>query len=116
MVKRLADARVLPSPGLKEAPVMDRMCTQFVLTLTVKHAGRFNLRRDCTGLLSFVGRHLVWPASVLASSAPRMPSGTTSITENGTDQLSYNAARHRNTNRIDTAYSIGACEPDRRSW
>ena len=65
MVKRLADARVLPSPGLKEAPVMDRMCTQFVLTLTVKHAGRFNLRRDFNGLLSFTGRHLVWPVRVL---------------------------------------------------
>jgi SpoVK/Ycf46/Vps4 family AAA+-type ATPase len=65
MVKRLTDARVLPSPGLKEAPVMDRMCTQFVLTLTVKHAGRFNLRRDFNGLLSFTGRHLVWPTRVL---------------------------------------------------
>ncbi|MEJ6004995.1 AAA family ATPase [Paucibacter sp. AS339] len=65
MVKRLADARVLPSPGLKEAPVLDRMCTQFVLTLTVKHAGRFNLRRDFNGLLSFTGRHLVWPLRVL---------------------------------------------------
>jgi SpoVK/Ycf46/Vps4 family AAA+-type ATPase len=69
MVKRLADARaaarVLPSPGLKEAPVLDRMCSQFVLTLTVKHAGRFNLRRDFNGLLSFTGRHLVWPVRVL---------------------------------------------------
>ncbi|MBT9495105.1 MAG: AAA family ATPase [Paucibacter sp.] len=66
MAKRLADARVLPSPGLKEAPVLDRMCTQFVLTLTVKHAGRFNLRRDFNGLLSFTGRHLVWPPRVLS--------------------------------------------------
>jgi hypothetical protein len=32
-----------------------------------------------------------------------MPSGTTRITENGTDQLSYRAARHRNTNRIEMA-------------
>jgi SpoVK/Ycf46/Vps4 family AAA+-type ATPase len=66
MAKRLSDAQLLPSPGLKEAPVLDRMCSQFVLTLTLKHAARFNLRRDCAGLLSFVGRHLVWPASVLA--------------------------------------------------
>jgi len=66
MAKRLSDAHLLPSPGLKEAPVPDRMCSQFVLTLTLKHAARFNLRRDCTGLLSFVGRHLVWPASVLS--------------------------------------------------
>jgi len=66
MVKRLAEVRVLPSPGLNKAPVLDRMCSQFVLTLTVKHAGRFNLRRDFNGLLSFTGRHLVWPVRVLA--------------------------------------------------
>jgi SpoVK/Ycf46/Vps4 family AAA+-type ATPase len=65
MVKRLSDARVLASPGLKNAPVLDRMCSQFVLTLTVKHASRFNLRRDFNGLLSFTGRHLVWPPRVL---------------------------------------------------
>ncbi|MDY0744969.1 AAA family ATPase [Paucibacter sp. R3-3] len=65
MVKRLADAKVIPSPGLEEAAVLDRMCSQFVLTLTVKHAGRFNLRRDFNGLLSFTGRHLVWPVRVL---------------------------------------------------
>jgi SpoVK/Ycf46/Vps4 family AAA+-type ATPase len=41
------------------------MCSQFVLTLTVRHAGRFNLRRDWNSLLSLTGRHLVWPASVL---------------------------------------------------
>ncbi|MFO1226822.1 ATP-binding protein [Roseateles sp.] len=57
--------RVLASPGLEKAPVLDRMCSQFVLTLTVKHAGRFNLRRDFNGLLSFTGRHLVWPVRVL---------------------------------------------------
>ncbi|MDM4768241.1 AAA family ATPase [Pelomonas sp. SE-A7] len=67
MVKRLAEQqRVLPSPGLNAAPVLDRMCSHFVLTLTVKHAGRFNLRRDFNGLLSFTGRHLVWPVRVLA--------------------------------------------------
>jgi SpoVK/Ycf46/Vps4 family AAA+-type ATPase len=71
MVKRVAEAatrqaaRVLPSPGLDSAPVLDRMCSQFVLTLTVRHAGRFNLRRDFNGLLSFTGRHLVWPVRVL---------------------------------------------------
>jgi SpoVK/Ycf46/Vps4 family AAA+-type ATPase len=56
---------VLLSPGLREAPVLDRMCSQFVLSLTLKGAGRFNLRRDWTNLLAFTGRHLVWPASVL---------------------------------------------------
>ena len=60
------DARMVLSPGLKEAPVLDRMCSQFVLTLTVRHAGRFNIRRDWNGLLSLTGKHLVWPASVLA--------------------------------------------------
>lgn len=37
------------------------------------------------------------------------------MTEKGTLQLSYSAARHRNTNRMETAYSMGACEPDWRS-
>lgn len=65
MATRQLDARMLLSPGLTEAPVLDRMCSQFVLTLTVRHAGRFNLRRDWNSLLSLTGRHLVWPASVL---------------------------------------------------
>src|SRR3989475_12500480 len=65
MVKSLSDARVVLSPGLKEAPVLDRMCSQFVLTLTMRHVGRFNLRRDWNSLLSLTGRHLVWPVSVL---------------------------------------------------
>lgn len=60
------DARMVLSPGLKEAPVLDRMCSQFVLTLTVRHAGRFNVRRDWNGLLALTGKHLVWPATVLA--------------------------------------------------
>ena len=59
------DARMLLSPGLKEAPVLDRMCSQFVLTLTMHSAGRFNLRRDWNSLLSLTGKHLVWPGSVL---------------------------------------------------
>jgi SpoVK/Ycf46/Vps4 family AAA+-type ATPase len=42
------------------------MCSQFVLTLTVRHAGRFNVRRDWNGLLSLTGKHLVWPTTVLA--------------------------------------------------
>ena len=37
------------------------------------------------------------PRSKVAASAPMMPSGTTSITADGIDQLSYSAARHRNT-------------------
>ena len=46
--------------------MLDRMCSQFVLTLTMRHVGRFNLRRDWNSLLSLTGRHLVWPVTVLA--------------------------------------------------
>jgi SpoVK/Ycf46/Vps4 family AAA+-type ATPase len=60
-----SDALLLLSPGLKESPVLDRMCSQFVLSLTVRQAGRFNVRRDWNSLLALTGRHLVWPASIL---------------------------------------------------
>ncbi|HKX42783.1 MAG TPA: AAA family ATPase [Burkholderiaceae bacterium] len=66
MVKSHSDAHMLLSPGLNEAPVLDRMCSQFVLALTMRHSARFNLRRDWNSLLALTGRHLVWPASVLA--------------------------------------------------
>jgi SpoVK/Ycf46/Vps4 family AAA+-type ATPase len=66
MVKTHSDAHMLLSPGLNEAPVLDRMCSQFVLALTMRNSARFNLRRDWNSLLSLTGRHLVWPASVLA--------------------------------------------------
>ena len=56
---------MLVSPGLKDAPVLDRMCSQFVLMLTMRNAARFNLRRDWNSLLSLTGKHLVWPGSVL---------------------------------------------------
>ena len=65
MARVSADSRCLLSPGLAEAPVMDVLCSHFVLTLTLRQAGRFNLRRDWNSLLSLVGRHLVWPAPVL---------------------------------------------------
>src|SRR3954469_12576468 len=66
MVKRSVDAQVLPSPGLKDAPVLDLMCSHFVLTLAAKQGGKFNVRRDLNGLLTLAGRHLVWPAPALA--------------------------------------------------
>jgi SpoVK/Ycf46/Vps4 family AAA+-type ATPase len=66
MVKRSADMQLLPSPGLKDAPVLDLMCSHFVLTLAAKQGGKFNVRRDLNGLLSLAGRHLVWPAPALA--------------------------------------------------
>ncbi len=66
MVENPAGGRMLLSPGLREAPLLDRMCSHFVLTLTMRHTGRFNLRRDWNSLLSLTGKHLVWPPPVLA--------------------------------------------------
>lgn len=65
MVKRSADVQLLPSPGLKGAPVLDLMCSHFVLTLAARQGAKFNVRRDLNGLLSLAGRHLVWPAPAL---------------------------------------------------
>ena len=53
------------SPGLADAPVLDRLCSHFLLSLTLRHGGQFNLRRDWGSLLGLVGRHLVWPPTVL---------------------------------------------------
>ena len=66
MVKRSLDLQVLPSPGLKDAPVLDLMCSHFVLTLAAKQGAKFNVRRDLNGLLSLAGRHLAWPVPILA--------------------------------------------------
>ncbi|MNH29773.1 hypothetical protein D3C79_900230 [compost metagenome] len=55
------------------------------------------------------------PRKLTAITAPSTPSGTTSSTEVGIDQLSYSAARHKNTTSNDSAISIGACEPESRS-
>jgi len=66
MARGQAEARCLLSPGLADAPVLDWLCSHFVLTLTLRQAARFNLRRDCNSLLALTGRHLVWPAAVLA--------------------------------------------------
>jgi SpoVK/Ycf46/Vps4 family AAA+-type ATPase len=65
MVKHHSDSRLILSPGLKEAPVLDRMCSHFVLSLTMRNVARFNPRRDWNSLLSLAGKHLVWPGSVL---------------------------------------------------
>lgn len=64
MAKRSLD-QVLPSPGLKDAPVLDLMCSHFVLTLAAKQGAKFNVRRDLNGLLSLAGRHLAWPVPSL---------------------------------------------------
>jgi SpoVK/Ycf46/Vps4 family AAA+-type ATPase len=65
MARRSADWHALASPGLKNAPVLDLMCSHFVLTLAAKQGGKFNVRRDLNGLLALAGRHLVWPQSAL---------------------------------------------------
>ncbi len=65
MPRGQTQARVVLSPGLARSPVLDRLCTHFVLTLTLRQAGRFNLRRDCNSLLALTARHLVWPPAVL---------------------------------------------------
>jgi SpoVK/Ycf46/Vps4 family AAA+-type ATPase len=70
MVKRsIADftaGHMLVSPGLKDAPVLDLMCSHFVLTLASRQGASFNARRDLNGMVALAGRHLVWPAPVLA--------------------------------------------------
>ena len=69
MVKRLmavsTGGQTLASPGLKDAPLLDLMCSHFVLTLAVRQGATFNARRDLNSLISLAGRHLVWPMSVL---------------------------------------------------
>jgi len=70
MVKRLvadtAGGLMLTSPGLKDAPVLDLMCSHFVLTLAARQGVSFNARRDLNSVISLAGRHLVWPGPVLA--------------------------------------------------
>lgn len=62
MSKRsVSEQQWLLSPGLKEAPVLDLMCSHFVLTLAARQGAKFNVRRDLNSLLSLSGRHLVWP-------------------------------------------------------
>ncbi|MBL8335241.1 MAG: AAA family ATPase [Rhodoferax sp.] len=69
MVKRLVNERsqglVLASPGLADAPVLDLMCSHFVLTLAARRGSNFNVRRDLNSVIGLTGRHLVWPAPIL---------------------------------------------------
>ena len=59
------DAPAVLSPGLHDAPVLDLLCSHFVLTLAAKQGARFNVRRDFNNLLPLAGKHLVWPLPVL---------------------------------------------------
>ena len=52
---------LLLSPELKDAPVLDLMCSHFVLSLAARQGPKFNVRRDLNSLLALSGRHLVWP-------------------------------------------------------
>ena len=51
--------------GVQDAPVLDLMCSHFVLALVAHQGHRFNVRRDLNSLLGLTGRHLVWPVTVL---------------------------------------------------
>ena len=62
----VAHGQMLVSPGLKDAPVLDLMCSHFVLTLAARQGPGFNARRDLNGVIAMAGRHLVWPAPILA--------------------------------------------------
>ena len=71
MAKRLLSqpplgGHLIPSPGLLEAPVLDLMCSHFVLTLATRQGAGLNVRRDFNGIVGLAGRHLVWPVSVLS--------------------------------------------------
>lgn len=70
MVKRMISERpnghILIAPGLHEAPVLDLMCSHFVLTLMARLGGGVHPRRDLNGVIALAGRHLVWPAPILA--------------------------------------------------
>ncbi len=70
MVKRLVAELAGPllhlSPGLKNAPLLDLMCSHFVLTLAARRGSNFNVRRDLNSVVALTGRYLVWPVSVLA--------------------------------------------------
>jgi len=63
--RSVSEQQWLLSPGLKEAPVLDLMCSHFVLTLAARQGAKFNVRRDLNSLLSLSGRHLVWPLPAL---------------------------------------------------
>ena len=65
-VEQLSNKDLLLSPGLLQAPVLDLMCSHFVLTLAARQGPKFNLRRDLNSMLSLTGRHMVWPMPVLA--------------------------------------------------
>ncbi len=67
MVKRSAAHATpsLTSSGLADAPVLELMCSHFIMALVAQQGGKFNVRRDINSLMSLTGRHVVWPEPVL---------------------------------------------------
>ena len=59
---------------------------------------------------------LGWPRSHTPKKAPSTPNGTPSSTANGSDQLSYCAARTRNTMTRPSAITAPAAPLEERSW
>jgi hypothetical protein len=59
---------------------------------------------------------LVMPRSHTAISAPKMPNGMASSTENGSDHFSYSAARIRNTMTAAMISATDAALDTRFSW
>jgi SpoVK/Ycf46/Vps4 family AAA+-type ATPase len=58
-------APVLVPPSVQGAPLLDLMCSHFLLTLATQQSPRLNVRRDLNTLLALTGRHWVWPTTVL---------------------------------------------------
>ena len=65
MAQAREQAGMLATPGMQNAPVLDLMCSHFVLTLAAQQGSKFNVRRDINGLMALAGRHLLWPEPVL---------------------------------------------------
>jgi SpoVK/Ycf46/Vps4 family AAA+-type ATPase len=65
ILKPMSELQTVPSPGLLDAPVLDLMCSHFVLTLAAKQGPKFNVRRDFNSLLGLTGKHLVWPVPAM---------------------------------------------------
>ncbi|MBK6866906.1 MAG: AAA family ATPase [Burkholderiales bacterium] len=65
MAQAREQAGMLATPGMQNAPVLDLMCSHFVLTLAAQQGSKFNVRRDINGLMALAGRHLLWPQAVL---------------------------------------------------
>ena len=78
MVRRMAqESRTGPlmlPPGLSAAPVLDLMCTHFVLTLAQQQGAQFNVRRDLAQVVTLgapAHERLIHPSARLFGHAER---------------------------------------------